>query len=260
MVLLVNPPDGLAHPSSADGQPPTDGTAARQLDADVIHGNFDQDTDVDDLSIFAETSFETLDDVASARDGRHQRRTRNREAVIGALLELMREGSFEPSVAQIADRAGVSHRSVFRYFDDLSDLVRAAIDREVRGALPLAMLPNIGQGTLESRVDSFVESRLNVFGRTHQVGRVARLRSDTIPAIHEGLQQVVKLFRVQLHNHFGPELSSLDDTQAEFTIDAIQVLTGFEAYDLQLRTLEHSTERIRQVWTLALLALLRNHG
>ena len=47
-------------------------------------------------------------------DGRRVRRDRNRDAVVDALLTLYGEGNLEPGSAEIAERAGLSPRSLFR--------------------------------------------------------------------------------------------------------------------------------------------------
>ena len=60
-------------------------------------------------------------------DGRHARRDRNRVAVVDAMLELFAAGNLAPSSDEIAEKAGLSPRSLFRYFDDLDDLVRVAL-------------------------------------------------------------------------------------------------------------------------------------
>src|SRR3954467_7083479 len=70
-------------------------------------------------------------DTAVEVDGRKRRRHQNREAVIDALIELFEEGSYTPSSGEIAERAGISPRSLFRYFDDVDDLNRAAVERHV---------------------------------------------------------------------------------------------------------------------------------
>ena len=51
-------------------------------------------------------------------DGRRLRRALNREAVVDALLSLYDEGNLRPGTDRIAERAGISPRSLFRYFDD----------------------------------------------------------------------------------------------------------------------------------------------
>lgn len=189
-------------------------------------------------------------------DGRTLRRERNRDSVIAALIELVRQGQLEPTVADIADLAGVSHRSVFRYFDDLDDLFRTAVDYAVRDALPLAAIPELGEGTLERRVDAFVDSRLRVYAATHMVGRVARYRAATVEAIDNSLRTIVELQRTQARNHFEPELAAMEQANAEFVLDAITTLTSFEAYDTHRRAFGHGTERIRMVWNTTVTRLL----
>ena len=109
----------------------------------------------------------TGQELATAPDGEHVdgrtlRRTRNRTAVIAALLAIIREGNLRPGASEIADRAGVSHRSIFRYFDDLDDLVLTAIDHAFEEAGPLAGVPDIGAGSLDERIATFVDARLAV--------------------------------------------------------------------------------------------------
>jgi AcrR family transcriptional regulator len=55
---------------------------------------------------------------APVTDGRRLRRHHNREAVIDALPGLFDNGIYRPSAAEIAERAGLSPRSLFRYVDD----------------------------------------------------------------------------------------------------------------------------------------------
>ena len=64
----------------------------------------------------------TQTDLSSSVDGRNLRRQRNRQAIVNALLELYEEGRIDVSASLIVERAGLSERSLFRYFDDLNDL------------------------------------------------------------------------------------------------------------------------------------------
>jgi Bacterial regulatory proteins, tetR family len=72
-----------------------------------------------------QTLIETSVNVIENVDGRHARRERGRLAVIDAMLILVSEGHVPPTVEQLAERAGVSAASVFRYFDTLEDLRQA---------------------------------------------------------------------------------------------------------------------------------------
>lgn len=187
-------------------------------------------------------------------DGRSLRRSRNRTAVIISLFQLIREGSPDPSVPEIADRAGVSHRSVFRYFDDLNDLVRLTVDHAVHETMPLRAITDLGVGPLERRIDIYVETRLRVHARAYAVSRVAHIKAQKIPAIEEGLRALTVITRSQMAEHFAAECGHSPDR--EMLLDALMVLTSFEAYDYQRRLLGHDLERIRHVWHSSLAAQL----
>jgi TetR/AcrR family transcriptional regulator of autoinduction and epiphytic fitness len=63
------------------------------------------------------------------QDGRNARSRRTRDAVIEAVQALVGEGEVDPSARRIAERAGVSARSIFTHFSSLEDLHRAVAER-----------------------------------------------------------------------------------------------------------------------------------
>ena len=189
-------------------------------------------------------------------DGRTLRRTRNRAAVITSLLALIREGDLHPSAAAIADRAGVSHRSIFRYFDDLDDLVRTAIDHAFVEAGPLGQVPDSGNGTRVERITRFVESRIELFESVDGTMQVARMRASSIPSIDEGLAGIARIFQQQIGHHFAAELDELDVDQRSLLVDGLLVLSSYDAYTIQRRLLSSDRDRIRAVMCTAVDALL----
>src|SRR4051794_41965076 len=84
-------------------------------------------------------------------DRRRLRTERGRELVVTALLEFFDEGEPQPGAARIAERAGVSERSVFRYFDDLDALAAEAVARQIRRTRELYAAPD-GTGDPDRRV------------------------------------------------------------------------------------------------------------
>jgi len=202
------------------------------------------------------TSNGTGDPVDQHIDGRTLRRSRNRMSVITALLDLIREGNLEPGAAEIAERAGVSHRSVFRYFDDLDDLVRTAIAHQFADAAELAAVPDLGTGSLDDRVAALVDSRLALFQRVDGAMRVARMRGPSIPAIDESIAEVALQFQNQLRMHFEPELSVRPTPLADQLLDGCLVLSSYGAFDLHTRMLGHDLERTRDSLVASLTALL----
>src|SRR5690606_34994653 len=116
-------------------------------------------------------------------DGRSLRRDRNREAVVAALLDLYREGDLTPSTEAIAARAGISARSLFRYFEDAEALVRTAIARQQQHLAPLMAVEIPTSRPLAHRVDRFVDARVRLLEGMGEVGRVARSLAPRQPLV-----------------------------------------------------------------------------
>jgi TetR/AcrR family transcriptional regulator, regulator of autoinduction and epiphytic fitness len=193
-----------------------------------------------------------IDDV----DGRTMRRRRNRDAVIDALISLIREGDLEPNVAKIADRAEVSHRSIFRYFDDLNDLARTAIESEFRHAWHLSIIPDLGEGTFDHRLDQFVTIQMRSLQRLHSLGRVARSKAIAIPEIDRGLATVLEFRLDQARRQFAPELAAMAEELREPAIVAVTILAGADSFDVQRRMLGASMEEVRRTWSNGVRKLL----
>ncbi len=189
-------------------------------------------------------------------DGRTMRRTRNRRAVIKALLDMIREGDLHPGAAEIADRAGVSHRSIFRYFDDLDDLARTTIHQAFQDASPLSTIPDPGLGSLADRISRLVDSRLALFAYVDGPMQLARIRAYSIPSIDEEIAAIAEQFRLQIGEHFASELGRQLPAEREYIVDGVLVLTSYDAYTIHTRLLVSSIERMRAAWVAALTALL----
>ena len=176
-------------------------------------------------------------------DGRTLRREENRASVLEALGELYREGLYDPSVAEIAARAGLSARSLFRYFDDVDDLNRAAIDHMIDGARSLLARGQVDASLpLEERIDALVAARLEVYDHIAPAARAIRIGAHRHPVLAAQLKQGRAFFRNQVVRAF-PDL----DADA---VAAADVLLQFESYDLLPRA------RAAAILTDALTSLL----
>lgn len=170
--------------------------------------------------------------VEQVGDGRRERRDRNRDAVVDAMLSLYDDGRFAPSSDEIAERAGLSPRSLFRYFDDIDDLVRSSIERQLDRIRPaLALKIDLSEPT-GVRIGRLVSQRLRLFDAMSPVGVVARLRAPFQPLIAEQLDQVRAFLRDQLRRMLAPELAGLDEGPATSLLAAADVVCSFDAYRL----------------------------
>jgi AcrR family transcriptional regulator len=193
---------------------------------------------------------------SGSTDGRSLRRERNRDSVIEALLALVREGNMDPGGAEIAERAGVSHRSVFRYFDDLGDLIRTAIETELGRAYALGLIDDLGEGTFAHRLDALVDARIRMFDFTHGIISLARVRSFAIPEIDDQFIELAATARDQISKQVAPELDRVPAAERDSVVDAAQCLASWDSYDWHKRILGHDDDEIRRAWHIGLTALL----
>src|SRR3954452_9433869 len=114
-------------------------------------------------------------------DGRRARRDRNREAVLDAVLALFREDNLTPRPEDVAEKSGVSLRSVYRYYSDPTELLRAAMARHLERVRSKLVVPGIGEGPLADRIDRLVEARLALHTAVAPTARAARIASGRNP-------------------------------------------------------------------------------
>jgi AcrR family transcriptional regulator len=166
-----------------------------------------------------------------APDGRTARRDRNREAVLDAVLDLFVDGSMAPAPAEVAARSGVSLRSVYRYFEDMDALVRAAIARNLARMGHLFDLEGPGVGPRSARIERTVAARLRLHDAIAPMARAAVARAPQNALIDERLQETRLLLRRQLEEMFAPELADLDPIERRDVVAAVDVLLGLDGLD-----------------------------
>lgn len=188
-------------------------------------------------------------------DGRRAWRDRNLSRVVDALLDLFAEGNLRPGADEIAERSGVSRRSVFRYFDDLDGLDRVATERQIARVAHLLEVSNLGEGSPRERIERLIAQRLRLFEAILPVARVSRLRAPFEPVVAEELARSRNLFRRQIDRHFSGELSALTRAHRNAVLGAAEVLCSFEAYELLRLGHEQTTKQIAAAMRAGLTSL-----
>jgi AcrR family transcriptional regulator len=166
-----------------------------------------------------------------AIDGRVARRDRNRTAVIDAAIEMFSEGVLDPGLDEVAERCGLSSRSVYRYFDDRTALLKEAIERQFDNVRPLTRIHAIGQGDLDGRIERFVVVRLALYEAVASTARAARRRAETSDIVREQVELTRARLTEQVHKHFAPELRALPARRRRAVALAVDTLCQFEGLD-----------------------------
>ncbi|MEQ8839953.1 MAG: TetR/AcrR family transcriptional regulator [Acidimicrobiales bacterium] len=164
-------------------------------------------------------------------DGRRARRDQNRDRVVDALLEIYREGDLQPGVEQVAERSGVSHRSVFRYFEDLDELYRVAVERQFSSIFDRLVISAIGEGPLIERVDAIIENRQEIYEVSEQVSRVGHMLAPVEPIIAEHHREMARRAVSQVGQQFAPELTPLDAESRASVKEALAVALSIDSID-----------------------------
>ena len=192
-------------------------------------------------------------------DGRSARRERNRDAVLDALVALTTEGEHDPSIDDIADRAGVSYRSVYRYFKDRSEMMDAATDRALAWIQPLllnASGPVAPNDPLDHRIDSIVDARVEVYVQIADMVRQAMIQSFSNRKIDEHFRSARRMSRRQIHDRFHNELKLFTPQECELRISSIDQVLSFFSIDYIVNERNHSREELERYLRGAIRAAL----
>jgi len=160
-----------------------------------------------------------------ASDGRVRRSQRSGHAIVAALMELVGEGVLEPTAQQVAARAKVGIRTVFRRFSDMESLFAEMDARLQAEALPL-LLGGRRKGTLAQRARALVEQRVVLFERIAPFKRSGNLKRWRSPFLRDRHALLVRGLRADLLRWL-PEMRRAPAA----IIDALDLITSFEAWD-----------------------------
>jgi AcrR family transcriptional regulator len=190
-------------------------------------------------------------------DGRRARRQRGRSAVTEAMIDLVFEGHIPPGADEVAARAGVSVASLFRYFETLDDLRRETTDLYFERYAHLSDITGIGEGTLDERIQNFVDSRLALHATTEPMSRLVRIRAHEVSAVGDLLRLSRATRADQIRQHFDEELRAIGTSDGDDLTTVIATLTSFESWDQMRNDHGRSDQQIRRAWTTALRQVLQ---
>ena len=187
--------------------------------------------------------------VVTVIDGRTQRGARNREAIIDALIACYDAGELRPSVQQVAERAGVSARSVHNHFVDVEALRAEVAQRQWERFSQFAVAIDMSRPVAE-RVDQLVAQRAEIFEGVSPVRRAALLTVPDSPTIAANLARLDRTLRHQIERVFpGIEPD---------TLDAVDALASWDTWNRLRAAQGVTTARARQVLTRAIHTLLED--
>jgi len=187
---------------------------------------------------------------AEKGDGRRLRAARNREAVVRAVLEIIRAqgGGPAPSAAEVARRARVSERTVFRHFADLDSLFVAAAAMQ-RPTVVAHLAPRPDQPEVDRRVAAIVRLRSKMYEEIAPVRRVAVRLATHHDVVASSIEEAHQAARAQLADTFQPELRQVSGARKRDLLDELDVVTSWETWEVLRQRQGCSVDRARKIVT-----------
>lgn len=187
-------------------------------------------------------------------DGRRARGLRTRDAIVSALLDLIGGGDAAPTAQRIADRAGVSVRSVYQHFADVEGLYADAAERTYQWVRETAKA--VGPDTPTARkVDAYVEGRASSLESLLAFHRAVRLMEPTSERVRSYRLAMDKWEKERVGKIFSPELRAMEAARRSAVLAGIDVLASADSWD-HLRRNGQSARAARQVLRSGILSWL----
>lgn len=187
-------------------------------------------------------------------DGRTARAARTNDAVVDAWLSLIEAGDLRPGARQIAERAGVSLRSVFHHFEDLETLYATAAERQLRRFF--AGPPLSAEGSLTERVERFAAARSRQLEAVTPMRRAAVLNEPFSPPLAARLRSARERARDEVERMFRMELSALKPVARRDVLAALAAAAEWSMWEALRVHQGLSVAQSRAVMTRTIAALL----
>ena len=181
--------------------------------------------------------------------------TRRRVRALDAFIDLVLEGHLPPTAEQVADRAGISKATFFRYFESLNAMRYDAAARMLE-RFPLLHVADPGQGPLRERIERFVALRVELWEKVHLLARLQRTVVLQDPDAARMVDFVREVMLGQVREHFAPELEARSAARRDDAAVLIATITSVESWEQLRNTHGRSPLQTRRAWTRALEALL----
>jgi TetR/AcrR family transcriptional regulator, regulator of autoinduction and epiphytic fitness len=153
-------------------------------------------------------------------DGRVARSHRSRVAIVDAMRALHGEGDLRPTAPRIAERAGVSLRTLWQQFTDMETLMVEANRRD--DEILRSLIERIDPGQpLPARVELFTGQRARILEQMTPSWRAARVQQPFSPELRRAKARTLALGRADLERVFTPELAQLAATRRQQLLDSL---------------------------------------
>jgi AcrR family transcriptional regulator len=167
-------------------------------------------------------------------DGRAARSHRSRQAIVDAMRALHAEGDLRPTAPRVAERAGVSLRTVWQQFADMETLLVEA-DRRDNDILRSLLKQIDPDQPLAARIAMFTGQRARILEQMTPSWRAARLQAPFSEELTRNKARTLAMAKAQTEAVFAPELAELAGKKRQELLDGLQAISIWSFWE-SLRT------------------------
>ena len=146
------------------------------------------------------------------------------------MLDCHEAGLLRPSAKEVAERAGVSTRAVFRHFENMEALLEAAAELQIE-RITRELPPVLTTGPIEERIDALVAQSARRNEAIAPVRRAALLSEPFSKVIRDRHRSARRHVRRQIRRIFAEEWARFSETERDRRISTIRALLSFGCWD-----------------------------
>jgi AcrR family transcriptional regulator len=157
-------------------------------------------------------------------DGRAARSRRTRRAIVDAMRALHAEGDLRPTAPRVAERAGVSLRTVWQQFADMETLLVEASRRD--GEILRSLMERIEPDQpLAARVALFTGQRARILEQMTPSWRAARIHEPSSEQLQRNKARTLAMAKAELEAVFALELTELAGQKRQQLLDGLHAIS-----------------------------------
>jgi AcrR family transcriptional regulator len=183
-------------------------------------------------------------------DGRRLRSDVSRRRIVEAMLEFAREGNAQPSAEEVADRAGVGRRTVFRLFTDMESLYREMHAVMMLRIEDIKAIPVTGD-TAADRLACIIERRVRLYEEIMPIKTAADTQRQQSKFLQQAHEDVVRLLRQMLQFLLPKDIKDDPDK-----FEALDVALSLETWRRLRQDQKLSVKNARRVWEKMVAAII----
>lgn len=167
----------------------------------------------------------------------------------------MEEGELRPTAPRVAERAGVSVRSVFQHFDDLPSL-HIAVTERIAERVSVLLHPVDSAMPFDQRLAAFVRYRSALLEAITPFQRAAQVHGPFSPEIRQAVRAATGYLRSEVVRAFQPELDRVPEPERREVLDGLAIVLSWSSWDALRSDDDRSVEEAAAVTSRLVRALL----